>query len=204
MGELQHALRAAVQETRSPCVLGERGRTAWVRRLEETGKMEHVNTRLERSSSACSDSAIHRSPQPPQPAPDDPLSLLCSVALNEKSTAPSDSPPPFLRYSLPPDSPPPSLPSDLTTCEPAAAPLLPVEASRVWPAPGQDAGPLRAWSPMSFEGVGAGFGAELLQKGAQQGSQKCSQKGANLTNPNPNPDPNPNPNPPSPSPSPSP
>ena len=149
--------------------------------------MEHMNTRLERSSSP-SDSAIDRSPQPPQPAPGDPLRLLCAVALSEKSTAPSDSPPPFLRYSLPPGA-NKLAPFDLTSCEPAAARPLLVEASRAWPAPGQDAGPLSAWSPMSrmsFEGVGAGFGAELMQKGAQKGSHKGSQKGANLTNPNPN------------------
>ena len=48
--------------------------------------------------------------------------------------------------------------------------LVPLEASRLRPA-GQDVGPVSAWSPTSFEGVyasRAGFGAELIQKGANR------------------------------------
>ena len=70
----QHASQA-VKETRCLAELGERGLTAWVlRRLEETDEVEHINGRLERSN------AIHRLPQPPQPAPGDSLRLLCAAA----------------------------------------------------------------------------------------------------------------------------
>jgi len=151
----QHASQA-VKETRCLAELGERGLTAWVlRRLEETDEMEHINGRLERSN------AIHRLPQPPQPAPGDSLRLLCAAALSERSTAPSDSPPPSLPHEAPHD----------LICEPAAAPTLPLEANQQWPA-GQDADMVCARSPVDFfEGVfasGAGFGAELMQKGANR------------------------------------
>ena len=154
MGEPQPA-NHAVQETRCLAELGERGLTAWGRRLEETDEVEHINGRLERSN------AIHRLPQPPQPAPGDSLRLLCAAALSERSTAPSDSPPPSLPHEAPHD----------LICEPAAAPTLPLEADQQWPA-GQDADMVCARSPVDFfEGVfasGAGFGAELMQKGANR------------------------------------
>ena len=88
------------------------------------------------------------------------LRVLCAVALSETSTAPCD---------LPPSSLPLGAPFDIT-CGSTAAPLLPVEASRLRPA-GQDVGPVSTWSPTSFEGVyasRAGFGAELIQKGANR------------------------------------
>ena len=153
----QHASQA-VKETRCLAELGERGLTAWVlRRLEETDEVEHINGRLERSN------AIHRLPQPPQPAPGDSLRLLCAAALSERSTAPSDSPPPSLPHEAPHD----------LTCEPAAAPTLPLEANQMWPAGhSEDADMVCARSPVDFfEGVfasGAGFGAELMQKGANR------------------------------------
>ena len=72
MGEPQHA-NHAVQETRCLAELGERGLTAWARRLEETDEVEqHINGRLERSN------ATHRFPQPSQSRPGDSLRLLCA------------------------------------------------------------------------------------------------------------------------------
>ena len=66
------------QETRCLSKLGERGLTAWVRRLEETDQVD--KRRLQSSAVRCL-------PQPPEPAPSHPLDLLCAVALSETSTA---------------------------------------------------------------------------------------------------------------------
>ena len=71
MGEPQHA-NHAVQETRCLAELGERGLTAWGRRLEETDEVEHINGRLERRN------ATQRFPQPSQSRPGDSLRLLCA------------------------------------------------------------------------------------------------------------------------------
>ena len=72
MGEPQPA-NHAVQETRCLAELGERGLTAWGRRLEETDEVEqHINGRLERRN------ATQRFPQPSQSRPGDSLRLLCA------------------------------------------------------------------------------------------------------------------------------
>ena len=77
MAELRHPNDVAAQETRCLSKLGERGLTAWVRRLEET---DQVDKRLQSG-------AVHCLPQPPGPAPSHSLHLLCAVALSETSTA---------------------------------------------------------------------------------------------------------------------
>ena len=136
---------ATVQGTRCLSEFGARGLTAWARRLDETDEV-----------------APPRSPPPPLPGPSHSLRALCAVALSETSTAPYDLPSPSLPLA--------GVPFDMT-CGSTAAALLPVEASGLCPA-AQDVGPLSACSPTSFEeGVyasRAGFGAELIQKGANR------------------------------------
>lgn len=92
MAELRHPNDVAAQETQSLSKLGERGLTAWVRKLEI--EADQVDKRRLQSSYQCS--AVRCLPQPPEPpAPSHPLHLLCAVALSETSTT-------FTKHSLTP------------------------------------------------------------------------------------------------------